>query len=177
MMLWRSTGKHSHTAAAHPKSGAWHRQLSHKHKHRKTHTHLLHTCMDTFIQTHTYMGIVQVAFCRLAFVFVLFVWLTKCKRKMCRNGTKQMRRWKSEQEGDRKTGMGRLAVWLGSNREGQKVINIEVRFPCAAVFTGVLLNAARKKKNIYAAGGGEEESHGVGVGGDEGQGIEVPAKV
>jgi len=35
----------------------------------------------------------------------------------------------------------------------------------------------KKKKNIYAAGGGEEESHGVGVGGDEGQGIEVPAKV
>lgn len=174
MMLWRSTGKHSHTAAAHPKSGAWHRQLSHKH--RNTHTPAAH--MDTFTQTHTYMGIVQVAFCRLAFVFVLFVWLTKCKRKMCRNGTKQMRRWKSEQEGDRKTGMGRLAVWLGSNREGQKVINIEVRFPCAAVFTGVLLNAARKKKKkIYAAGGGEEESHGVGVGGDEGQGIEVPAKV
>lgn len=175
MMLWRSTGKHSHTAAAHPKSGAWHRQLSHKHKHRKTHTHLLHTCMDTFIQTHTYMGIVQVAFCRLAFVFVLFVWLTKCKRKMCRNGTKQMRRWKSEQEGDRKTGMGRLAREQQRGAKSDKhwgAISVRRRFHRSFVEC-----SKKKKKKIYAAGGGEEESHGVGVGGDEGQGIEVPAKV
>lgn len=171
MMLWRSTGKHSHTAAAHPKSGAWHRQLSHKH--RNTHTPAAH--MDTFTQTHTYMGIVQVAFCRLAFVFVLFVWLTKCKRKMCRNGTKQMRRWKSEQEGDRKTGMGRLAREQQRGAKSDKhwgAISVRRRFHRSFVEC-----SKKKKKKIYAAGGGEEESHGVGVGGDEGQGIEVPAKV